>query len=332
MRIFHRLCLFLFIPLSVVCILLFIWLWQTSATLTQEIRTPIPEHIQTWLQHPEQHGMQLQSIACGNGKSRCLIASPSPQIPLAKRGAIIRKQLNAMNTPLSPLGDVKGILVLLHGRGSRKEFMLAIAERFVAAGFICVMPDLPAHGEHKTPQQYFATTLEESHFAADVLATARQHLNQPDLPAALWAMSLGTAFANRSLAVDGQQWKAAVIISGFDDLNSILLDKLDFLPDFLARPVHWLFTRMLKWRFDFNSGEATPKDWAIKINHPLLLVHGDQDRVIYINRGQSLFSAYASQDKTWVNVPTANHHNILVTPMPLYATMATWLLQHLSNK
>lgn len=327
-RYFRQFCLMMFSGLLLVSLLIFIWLWKMSTTLTDEIRTPVPQNYQTWLQYPEQHGMHLQKIPCGQGQSQCFIASPDPQLTLAKRGRIMRQQLQAMSAKLSPQGEVKGILVLLHGRGSRKEFMLPIAERFVAAGFICVIPDLPAHGEHLSPRQYFATTPTEAQFAGHVLADARKHLNQPQLPAALWAMSLGSAFANRSLATDEKQWRAAVIVSGFDHLDGILSDKLDFLPDVLADPIHSIFKQLLKWRRDFDSDQATPKQWVQQVSLPVLVAHGDQDQLIRQARGRALFSAYNSKDKTWVNVSGGNHHNILITPMPLYATMGGWLLSY----
>ncbi len=328
---FRRLFLWTLFVISVIGIAAVLWLWHTAGKLTDEIRTPVPDYYQTWLQQPEKHGMQVQIIPCDNRQSYCLIALPDAKAALGNRGRVMRRQLQFMQVTLPRQGMAKGIMVLLHGRGSRKEFMLPIAERFVAAGFICVIPDLPAHGEHLLRRQYFAGTNDEAAFAERVLDDARQHLKQPELPAALWAMSLGGAFANRSVANNEKVWRSLVIVSSFDELNKVLRDKLDFLPDFLADNIHLLFLQILKWRQGFDVGKASPKQWAADITLPVLVVHGDQDTVIRQPHGKALFDAYKSNDKTWINVSGGNHHNVLITPMPLYATMGAWLLQHLSD-
>lgn len=328
---FRKLLLLSVCFVIIVGLVLVIWLWQLAGTLTNEIRTPVPEYYQTWLNHPEQHGMKLQKIPCENGQSRCLIASPDAQSILGQRGIIMRQQLQSMHTLPPVHGTAKGLLVLLHGRGSRKEFMLPIAERFVAAGFICIIPDLPAHGEHLAKQQFFASKDSEAHFANKILNEARQYLNRPKLPAAIWAMSLGGVFANRSVAHNEQLWQGLVIVSSFDELDKVLRDKLNFLPHFLAEPIQSLFLQIIKWRVGFDVKESNPKFWAKTITLPVLLAHGDQDKVIQPSRGRALFNSYASKDKTWISVRGGNHHNVLITPMPLYATMGAWLLTHIKH-
>lgn len=110
-----------------------------------------------------------------------------------------------------------------------------------------------------------------------------------------------------------------------------LWDKLHFLPDFLAQRTQSLFVQMVQWRTGFHVQNASPREWAKGITLPVLVVHGDQDRVIQQSRGRTLFHAYGSQDRTWISLSGDNHHNVLVTPVPLYATMGTWLLQHVSD-
>lgn len=331
LRFFRRLFVLGISLIAIIALALGIWLWQLAKTLTNEIRTPVPDYYQAWLNHPEQHGMKLQKIPCEDGQSRCLIASPDKDSILGQRGVIMRQQLQSMHTTPPPLGTAKGLLILLHGRGSRKEFMLPIAERFVAAGFICIMPDLPAHGEHLAPQQFFASSNSESHFAETILNEARQHLNHSKLPAAIWAMSLGGAFANRSITHNEELWQGLIIVSSFDELDKILQDKLHFLPHFLAKHIHALFLQMIEWRVGFDVKKSSPKQWVKTVTLPVLLVHGEQDNVIQLPRGKALFNAYASKDKTWISVRGGNHHNVLITPMPLYATMGAWLLAHIQN-
>lgn len=71
-----------------------------------------------------------------------------------------------------------------------------------------------------------------------------------------------------------------------------------------------------------------PAQWAGEINTPVMVAHGTDDQLIPIKAGKRLFSSFRSTDKKWQDVPGGNHSNVLVTPMPLYAEMASWILSH----
>ncbi|MEE9352262.1 MAG: alpha/beta hydrolase [Thiotrichaceae bacterium] len=115
------------------------------------------------------------------------------------------------------------MLVLLHGRNGRKEDLLPVAERFAAAGFRCVLPDLPAHGDHlQSPIQY-ATGASEKGFANRVLLDARGFLSNrnngkdiDDNNAGIWRMSLGGAYAIEAAASKPENWQAIIIVASFD--------------------------------------------------------------------------------------------------------------------
>ena len=69
-------------------------------------------------------------------------------------------------------------------------------------------------------------------------------------------------------------------------------------------------------------------DWVDKVSQPVLVVHGDNDQLIPASFGKALYESYRSEKKKWLTVKDGNHNNILITPMPLYAEMADWVLEH----
>ena len=78
-----------------------------------------------------------------------------------------------------------------------------------------------------------------------------------------------------------------------------------------------------------DFADVTPAKWATGVSVPVLVVHGDEDELIPSDRGRCLHASFASTDKKWLTVKGGNHDNILITPMPLYAEMADWILEHL---
>lgn len=298
----------------------------------------------------------------------------------------------------------QGIIVLLHGRQGRKEDLLPVAARFVAVGFVAVVLDLPAHGDSPLEYSGFGTELAEQmndtqrDMINQSLANVRAWLKtqavntdksslkgnlvngnigngngannnpQAELPAFLWAMSMGGSYAMHSLAQAEQQnnWQGVIIVSSFARLNELAERQVEHMTSALPKPLQAMFKPLLlnmfavfvEWQGGIEPDKVNPANLAAKVSLPLFMLHGDQDRVIDITQGKALYDAYASQtfnqsanqtahkvatnnvdntaanirtvtvDKTWLTVQGANHHNVLVTEAPVYATMADWLLRH----
>lgn len=69
-----------------------------------------------------------------------------------------------------------------------------------------------------------------------------------------------------------------------------------------------------------------------KLHCPTLIAHGTADHVIPIECGRRLHMALPSNiEKRWVEIPGADHDNVLITDFPIYAEMAAWLLRHVPN-
>ncbi len=301
--------------------------WVAVGRLLHPDRRALQPYQQEWLRHAAVHGTEVQIARCADGEVPCLFVAPDSQSGPRERGQMLRVQLNG-RVALRPYGETQGILVLLHGRGGRKEDLLPVAERFAAAGFKCVIPDLPGHGDSPLGAARFATSRFEGDIATRVLNDARRHFREPASPAGSWGVSMGGVFAVQALARSPGAWKGAVIVSSFDSLDDVVEDHLAFLP----KPLALLLDRALDWmareRGGLAVGEVRPGHWAQHVTVPVLVAHGDRDEVVALERGRHLFSALHSRDKSWLVVHGANHRNVLVASASLYARMSEWLIAH----
>jgi alpha-beta hydrolase superfamily lysophospholipase len=282
------------------------------------------------LGNPAAHGIRIQPYACARGAAPCLMVSADAKSGPGQRGQLLRQQLVTAGTKLAPYGHkARGILVLLHGRKGRKEDLLPVAERFAAAGFHCVIPDLPAHGESPIETSGFSTGTFESRLAALVLEDARTFFADAESPAGLWGMSMGGAYATQSAAIAGDLWKAMVIVASFDTLDGVVADRAKSSLGFLNRPFATLLDGFVAMRGGVPISSVRPAQWAQQVSIPVLVAHGDQDSIIPIHRGQRLFAAYQASSKQWIPVPGGTHSTILITPLPLYSMMSQWYIKHM---
>jgi alpha-beta hydrolase superfamily lysophospholipase len=311
--------------LALICISL----WIISGQLVSPGRQAVQDYQKDWIQHPSSHGIHVSSSQCDKGRVPCLFVSPNGASGAGERGKIMRRQLEDDGLSLKPYGSTQGILILLHGRHGRKEMLLPVAERFDAIGFNCVIPDLPSHGESPINQVLFATTRFEQGIAVNVLADARAFFNDQTSPAVIWGLSMGGAYAVDTVSRSPSLWKAMVVVSSFDSLDGVIEDQLTFLPRLFSNPARRILSAMINFRGGLVLENVQPVVWANKITAPTLIVHGERDALIAIERGKRLFEAIQSKNKLWLKVPGADHNTILVTDMPVYAKMGEWFIASL---
>lgn len=302
---------------------------QINQNIFSPPRRALHSYHQERLQNPGQFGLNIREHACLAGKVPCLLVEPTGRP--GKRGRVLRQQLTEKGLRLAPYGTVHGTIVLLHGRNGRKEDLLPVAERFVAAGFRCLIPDLPGHGDSPLPAMAFGSSSFEQDIPGQALADARRHFNLPDDPTVLWGMSMGGAFAVSAAKSSAQDWDALIAVSSFAALDQVLK---------LYLPKRWHnLTIALQPLLDIAQwlkGAPTvsnmrPQQWAKAVSLPTLIVHGERDRYVPMQQGRELYSALGSTNKHWITVPGGGHTNVLATSMPLYAEMSAWLLQTLND-
>jgi pimeloyl-ACP methyl ester carboxylesterase len=242
----------------------------------------------------------------------------------------VRAQLQAKGLAVPKAGTVAGNLVLLHGRGGRKEDFLLIAERLCAVGFRCLIPDLPGHGDNPEGMVQFGAG--EAELPARVLKESAATFGFEPEPAGLLGMSMGGSVAVHAAALDTQPWKALVIISSFDRLEPVVRAQGS------SRGGAWLgglWVSGADFIYEQRTGRSlasvAPVNLAANLTMPTLVLHGTKDRVIPMEAGKRLYDALPPPlEKAWIEVPGADHDNVLVTDFPVYATVAEWMLRHVT--
>lgn len=310
--------------LSGAFLLTLITAWIASGQITSPPRRTLQNYHQAILNHPPKLGIEI--ITAFSQESRCPYLIIEPRGKISPRGKIIRAQVDPQK--LHPFGDIIGNIILFHGRKGRKEDLLSVAERFCAVGFRCILIDLPAHGDHSEQFTHYGAHSLDGFIAQKTLEEAAAQFKFTQQPAHLWGMSMGGAYANKNLLETQDSWKSAIIVCSFDTLANTIDAKLSVLPTIIKTPYRRLIHTFVKKRSGFDYHRAQPKKWAAHITRPVMIVHGTADSLISSNQGHGLYNSYQSQDKQWVEVLDAGHDNILITPMPLYAEMAEWLLTH----
>ena len=305
--------------------------WLAARDISRPSRPALESWHREFLDAPSAHGLDLHSLILSDG-TPALLCRPDPSGRLDQRGRTLRDQLTSRGMVLPPPGaESAGTLVLVHGRRGRKENGLPIAARFCAAGFRCILIDLPGHGQHPLPEARYG--LAEAELPGLALRESATRFGFDPRPAGLWGMSMGGSVAVHAAAGDPAPWQALVIVASFDALEPVIQRQASL---YLGNWAGAAFHCSVSWWHRILTGQplanVQPAQRARRLHLPVLVAHGEDDPLIPTEAARRLFDAFASTDKRWVNVGSGTHGNVLITPHPLYADMAEWFLQHLQQR
>ena len=327
MRLFFRLMLWT----AALCLFLItaLCLWAGDQ-LASPTRRPLQDYHREFLADPAAHGVIVESFNLSDA-TPCLMVQPRADGKLGTRGLKLRDQFKTETIALPTAGQVIGTLVLVHGRKGRKEDYLLIAERLCAVGFRCILPDMPAHGEH--PGAYATFGIREADIPARALQETAEKFMFTPVPAGLIGMSMGGAVSMQAAARPDQPWQALIILSSFDRLESVIQKNVSdrigsFLGNVWADMAGWVY----QWKTGIAISDIRSDLAAAKIMIPTLVAHGTSDRVIPHESGKRLYAALPETiKKQWIDVPEADHDNVLITDFPIYANVAKWMLHHVTS-
>lgn len=270
-----------------------------------------PRHHQL-LEAPSEYGLSLEphdvtTADCVILKS--YLATRSTSSGTAEKTVRMEKRLES--TGIAIPEDCPGTVILLHGRGGLKENLLAIAQRFVAARYRCIVYDARAHGasggkhctfgerekrDLRAMIQFYQTLIEERGEDFGQLCA--------------FGNSLGAAVILQSLG-DDNGIDAVIATATFADLPPIIERSID-------RNLHpltpnWIRNQVIKRGgriAGFDPFKIEPIRSVRVSTTPLFFVHGERDGVIPIDHSQRLFEA-ASVPKRFVKIPDAYHSDVL---------------------
>ena len=313
-----------------IAILYGLLVWWCASELAEPARRPVQTGALPYLDGTAKAGFRVETFTSSGGMPYA-VCTPEKNQVLSKRAAAIREQLVERGIKPLPSGEIIGTLVILHGRGGIKEDYFPVAERFCAAGFRCVIPDLPGHGVNQG--RYATYGVLEAEMVLRCYQEAASKYNFSEQPCAILGQSMGGSVAIHTAALDGSPFSSMIVISSFDRLETVVREKTDgLLGSVLGAAVRRPADAVFGWKTGVKVSAIRPMDKATKIRIPTMIVHGDSDGFVPTASGRVLFESFPEGiEKEWIPVPTANHNNVLITDFPLYATMAEWFFNHIEE-
>ncbi|CAN5692529.1 hypothetical protein BH11VER1_BH11VER1_15380 [soil metagenome] len=312
------------------CLIAFaITAWWASSEIIHPPRRSLQDYHLEMLGNPAKFGLiirpfEVHDAISGAKPTPCLLCEPDLR-ETGARGAKLREQLIARGLSLPEHGKIIGTLVLLHGRKGRKEDGLPIAERFCAAGFRCLLPDLPAHGDNENEIASYG--LNEWNLPNAVMQEATKQFGIPASPRALWGISQGGSVAVHAAAKT--PWDTLIVVSSFADFDELCLAQSRRLFGPFSGMLHAAVQALVEKRAGYRADQICPIAYVRRLEIPTLIAHGTDDALIPVSSGKALFEALPGTDKQWIIVEGGTHDHVLTTPMPLYAEMTAFYLSHL---
>jgi alpha-beta hydrolase superfamily lysophospholipase len=171
-------------------------------------------------------------------------------------------------------------VVLVHGWESARDRTLPMAWFLHAAGFHVLTIDVRGHGMNE-PE---TVPMSAGEFGRDALAAFLAVVERPDVTsAAIAGHSLGAIGALLAAAADP---RVAAVVATSTPADPARLTRQTFrlarlpIPDPLAYPLAWWTTRVFVQPRGHRPSEVSATRAARRYRGPLLLAHGDADRVV----------------------------------------------------
>lgn len=218
------------------------------------------------------------------------------------------------------------VVVFVHGLGGNRTNLLGNAAILHKAGFGAMLIDLRAHGESEGEIASFGLNeINDVRGAVDWLA------GRGTWKLGILGQSMGASTTLLSAAAI-PELQAVVVECGFTSMADNIstgVKELAHLPPFPFAPLIQLWGEQ-QGGFDIDA--VRPIDAVPKIApRPLLVVHGDADRLVPIENGRAIYAA-AGEPKQLLVLPGVEHRNFVEPGGALYAeTITGFFERHLTS-
>lgn len=209
---------------------------------------------------------------------------------------VAQRKLHGWWFPSKPM-PAKGTVVFFHGNAENLTSHFMHLAWISAEGYNFFIFDYPGYGlsEGKpTPQ----SCVEAGHAAIDWVTS---HDDQ-NLPIIIYGQSMGSIIALRTV-IDKRtdmNLKLVVADSAFDSFQQIARHKLS---------QHWFTWPLQPLSYLLLSDHWAPTHLDTIAPVPVLLIHGQQDKVVEPQFGEAIFSKLAEPKTIW-RIPNGNHTDV----------------------
>lgn len=202
----------------------------------------------------------------------------------------------------------QGTVLLLHGFGTNHFGLVHLAYDLLAHGFQSLLFDFRGHGASEG--EVTTLGLRERRDVIGALQYLRSRGDVDPGRIGVYGVSMGGATALLTLE-DGMGVRALVTDSAFATLRGAIdhgFRRIAGLPPSIFRtPTVWFSSRFVGEKLDHVLGRVRPID---RIKHtapcPLLIIHGTEDDVVYVQDAYQLYLAAEGPKDLWI-IPDAGH-------------------------
>lgn len=199
----------------------------------------------------------------------------------------------------------KGTVLLFHGIGGAKDYLISEAEAFRNLGFNVMMVDFRGHGNSSG----HTTTLgvkesEEVKLAFDYV----RQLGEKRI--FIWGGSMGAVAVAHAIGQYQLNVSGIILEAPFASIQSHLKAKARVL-GFPGQPFAFFTTLWIGIERGFNGFSARTDNYARKIHCPVLVQWGSLDDYVLKWEIEKVFSAVSSTDKKLVVYENGMHESLL---------------------
>ena len=199
-------------------------------------------------------------------------------------------------------------LLYFHGNGEVVSDYDDISRLYNAQKINLVVADYRGYGG-SSGNPTFAHLIADAH---RIFQAVREELPRREYNPELWLMgrSLGSISALELAYHYQEEVRGLVIESGFASLTR-LIKGLELPADYrVMEPIEQECLQMLK-----------------EIRLPTLVIHGEEDNLVYLREGKLVFEHLGSQKKKMLTIPGAGHNDVIIADLPRYFAAIAELVQ-----
>ncbi|TFE67470.1 alpha/beta hydrolase [Methylacidiphilum caldifontis] len=196
---------------------------------------------------------------------------------------------------------VKTPLIVIHGLGANKQFMMSYIQLAHELGFPVLAVDLRGHGE-SGPSIVTLGLKESLDLEKWVEELKKQGYSKP----ILWGTSLGAVTALLAGSRLKGQLRAIIADAPFDNLYNALVTHAQFFFKLKPFPMVPIVSWHLKKNFGIDPLAIDCVHAAQNIDCPLFILAAEKDARMPLAMVRRVFDA-AKSPKSWWIIPNANH-------------------------
>lgn len=203
----------------------------------------------------------------------------------------------------------KGTVILFHGLNSNKGMVLAEASDFRYLGYDVLLVDFRAHGNSEGNSTTLGVRESEEVKLAYDFVVGKQAKN-----IFLWGNSMGAVVISKAIADHELKPAGAILEMPFASMQSHLQAKARALgfSGVPEKPFGFFVTTWISIERGIGGFKHKTTRYMSKVNCPVLLQWGEEDRYVLENETEKIYSAIASKAKTLVVYPGAGHESLLL--------------------